>query len=235
MEITAYFAAALIGISLGLIGGGGSILTVPVLVYLFGLNPMLATSYSLFIVGVTSLVGAYQNYTRNFVNIKTALLLSLSSIPTVLIIRKFILPVLPISPMTTMVLFALLMLAAAFFMIRDRKTQKPRSSVISGNNLILIIYGLGIGLVTGILGAGGGFLLIPALVMLWGLPMKEAIGTSLMIITLNAVIGFMGDFGLYQFDWVLLLKVTAMSIVLGCTSIRRSMVRSLKKDSAGLC
>ena len=119
MEILAYFASALIGISLGLIGGGGSILTVPVMVYLFGVNPLMATSYSLFIVGSTSLVGAYQNWRNNLVNLKTALLFGLSSIITVFIIRKFFIPLIPAhlfsisgfqvsSNMVIMILFALL-------------------------------------------------------------------------------------------------------------------------------
>jgi len=219
METLAYFASALIGIALGLIGGGGSILTVPVMVYLFGVNPLLATSYSLFIVGTTSLVGAYQNYRNNSVNIKTALLFGLSSIITVFVIRKFFISLIPPAlfsvsgfQVTTMVLFALLMIAAAFSMISDKKTINQDLPIRSGNTLKLLLYGIGIGVVTGLLGAGGGFLLIPTLVILLGLPMKEAVGTSLMIIAFNSLVGFVGDLGHFQINWPFLLEVTAIAI-----------------------
>jgi len=223
MEILAYFASALIGISLGLIGGGGSILTVPVMVYLFGVNPLMATSYSLFIVGSTSLVGAYQNWRNNLVNLKTALLFGLSSIITVFIIRKFFIPLIPAhlfsisgfqvsSNMVIMILFALLMVVASFSMISEKKVMAPGNFVLSSNTLRLLLYGVGIGIATGLLGAGGGFLLIPTLVILLGLPMKEAVGTSLMIIALNSLVGFAGDLGHFKIDWPFLLKVSAVAI-----------------------
>ncbi|PJJ80075.1 sulfite exporter TauE/SafE family protein [Mucilaginibacter auburnensis] len=226
MEVLAYIASALIGISLGLIGGGGSIMTVPVLVYLFGTNPLLATSYSLFIVGSTSLVGAVNNYYRGFVNIKTALLFGLSSITTVFITRKFIIPHIP-SHITyignfevtegkiTMVLFAILMVLAAMAMIRNRNHEDnvdDKDASANSNTIKLLAYGIAIGLATGILGAGGGFLLIPTLVILVGLPMKEAVGTSLLIIALNSLIGFTGDLGRFSIDWWFLTKVTAIAI-----------------------
>ncbi len=223
MEIIAYLASALIGISLGLIGGGGSILTVPVMVYLFGVSPLLATSYSLFIVGTTSLVGAYQNFRNNLVNIKTALLFGLSSIITVFGIRKFLVPILPTqlfsvgsfqvtSNMMTMVLFSLLMLIASFSMIKDKAVIETKSTAYSGQTLRLLVYGVGIGFATGFLGAGGGFLLIPTLVILLGLTMKEAVGTSLLIIAMNSLVGFTGDLGHFQIDWFFLLSVTIIAI-----------------------
>jgi len=223
MEIIAYFASALIGISLGLIGGGGSILTVPVMVYLFGVNPLLATSYSLFIVGTTSLVGAYNNFRKGLVNIKTALLFGMSSITTVFLIRKFVIPAIPqhlfnlgdfevTENIMTMVLFAILMLAASIAMISDKKTSEPEIAVAKPVNLPkLLLYGIGIGIATGLLGAGGGFLLIPTLVLLVGMPMKEAVGTSLFIIALNSLIGFVGDLGHFQIDWYFLLKISAIA------------------------
>ena len=218
-------AAVLIGISLGLIGGGGSILTVPVLVYLFGVDATLATSYSLFIVGATSLVGAYKNYTKGLVDIKTALLFGAASITTVLLTRRFVIPLVPDTIWTsgsvaitksflTMVLFAALMLLASFSMIRGgKKITEPATN--DGGNVLpsLILYGIGIGLVTGLLGAGGGFLLIPALVLLLRLPMKNAVGTSLFIIALNSLIGFTGDLGRATVDWTFLLTLTAISVV----------------------
>lgn len=224
MEVVAYLASALIGISLGLVGGGGSILTVPVLVYLFGVSPLLATSYSLFIVGSTSLVGAYQNYRNGLVQVKTALLFGLSSVTTVWLTRKFLIPVIPhhiasfdhfqlTERMLMMGLFAVLMVIAAIAMIRSGKDKTAEPMAPRNLNLPkLLMFGVGIGLTTGLLGAGGGFLLIPTLVVLLGLPMKEAIGTSLFIIALNSLIGFSGDFGHFQINWIFLLKITAIAI-----------------------
>jgi len=194
------------------------------MVYLFGVSPLLATSYSLFIVGSTSLVGAYQNYRNNLVNIKTALLFGLSSIITVFMIRKFLISIIPrhlfsfagfhvSSNMMTMVLFAVLMLIASSSMIKDKKNLEKDSSTGSSNIWKLLAYGVGIGLATGLLGAGGGFLLIPTLVILVDIPMKEAVGTSLMIIALNSLIGFTGDLGHFLIDWPFLLKVTAVAIL----------------------
>ncbi|AEV97222.1 permease [Niastella koreensis] len=224
MEILGYIASLLIGISLGLIGGGGSILTVPVMVYLFGLNPILATSYSLFVVGSTSLVGAFNNFRKGLVNIKAALLFGASSIVTVFLTRKYLVPAVPQKIATiggvtiseallTMVLFAVLMLLASISMIRNKKAvveEKECRDCLRFNKLM--VYGIIIGLVTGFLGAGGGFLLIPALVLLLKLPMKKAIGTSLMIIALNSLIGFTGDLGHFTIDWIFLLKTTVIAI-----------------------
>lgn len=224
MEILAYVASALIGISLGLIGGGGSILTMPVLVYLFGISPLLATSYSLFIVGSTSLVGTFANFRKGLVNVKTALLFGSASITTVFLTRKLIIPLVPkiilsighfdlTESLLMMVLFAILMVAASIAMIRGAKEnigiQKIHQKLNIGK---LLIYGISIGLATGFLGAGGGFLLIPTLVILVGLPMKEAIGTSLFIIALNSLIGFTGDIGHFEMDWIFLAKISSVAV-----------------------
>lgn len=220
-----YLAAMFIGISLGLIGGGGSILTLPVLVYLFRIPPVLATSYSLLIVGSTSLIGAYRSYNKNQVDLRTTFLFGLSSIATVLLTRKFILPLIPeqlfhiagfqvTRSIVTMVLFAALMLLAARSMISEKKCSQKEADVLTYNRPYakLLWYGAGIGLVTGLLGAGGGFLLIPALVMLVRLPMKKAVGTSLLIIALNSLAGFLSDVGSYTTDWLLLLIITGIAI-----------------------
>lgn len=227
METFAYLASAFIGLSLGLIGGGGSIMTVPVLVYLFGISPILATSYSLFIVGSTSLVGAFNNYRKGFVNIKTALLFGMTSITTVFLTRKFIIPAIPrqiftlgsftlTQNMFTMVLFAILMLIASLAMMRSGNKPLEKGQAAGENRQInlpkLLLFGIAIGLATGILGAGGGFLLIPTLVLLVGLPMKEAIGTSLLIIALNSLIGFTGDLGHFAMNWFFLAKITSIAI-----------------------
>jgi len=221
MEIAGYIASLFIGISLGLIGGGGSILTVPVLVYLFSVSPTLAISYSLFIVGFTSLVGAYNNYRKGLVHFKTVLLFGSSSITTVFITRRFIVPYLPdvfftigdfeiTHALFVMVVFAILMLAAAVSMIQPRPMEQKANN--KSGPLRLVTYGLLIGLVTGFLGAGGGFLLIPALVILMKLPIREAIGTSLLIIALNSLIGFAGDLGRHPMHWSLILTMSAIAV-----------------------
>jgi uncharacterized protein len=226
MEIMGFILAALVGVSLGLIGGGGSILTVPILVYLMGINPLLATSYSLFIVGSTSMAGAVNNYRKGFVNIKTALLFGLSSFSTVFITRKIIMPVIPsvifstanfsiTHEMATMVLFAVLMLLAGIAMIRSRE-ETPAANAVSAQKdtsiVPLLLYGILIGLATGFLGAGGGFLIIPALVLILKMPMKQAVGTSLLIIALNSLIGFTGDLGHFKIDWKFLIPITLFAI-----------------------
>lgn len=227
MEILGFLLAALVGISLGVIGGGGSILTVPILVYVLGINPILATSYSLFIVGSTSMVGAVNSYFRGSVNIKTALLFGASSIATVFFVRKVVMHLIPsvlfqtkniqvTQAAATMVLFAVLMLLASISMIRNKHAvSHNRTTVVAENNnnyFKLLLYGVLIGLVTGLLGAGGGFLLIPVLVIMLKMPMKQAIGTSLLIIALNSLIGFTGDLGHYDMDWKLLLAITSMAV-----------------------
>ncbi len=221
--LAGYLASILIGFSLGLIGGGGSILTLPVLVYLFHLPPALATSYSLFIVGTTSLAGTISNYQQGHVHTKTALLFGATSVSTVFVVRRFLLPNIPDTllaigdwqlthSLATMVLFAMLMLLASISMIRNRPVQKNTAQKQLPHYL-LFMYGIAIGIVTGFLGAGGGFLIIPALVLLCKLDMKQAIGTSLLIITLNSLIGFTGDLGQHQIDWTFLFSVTAIAIV----------------------
>ena len=221
MEMVGYIASLLIGVTMGLIGGGGSILTIPILVYLFSISPTLAISYSLFIVGFTSLVGAFNNYRNGLVNFKTVLLFGSSSITTVFIARKFIIPFMPdvffkigsfevTHSLFVMVVFAILMLAASVSMIRSRKVIAEKQA--KEKPWVLVMYGVLIGLVTGFLGAGGGFLLIPALVILMKLPMKEAIGTSLFIIALNSLIGFLGDIGRHAIDWKFITIISVIAI-----------------------
>lgn len=221
MEIAGYIASLFIGISLGLIGGGGSILTVPVLVYIFGLSPGLAISYSLFVVGSTSLVGSFNSYRKGMIDFKTALLFGISSVITVFITRKFILPLIPDAiqlgnykvefSMVTMILFAILMLLASVKMIRAKPIKEEKIQT-DKSFFILSLFGIGIGLITGFLGAGGGFLLIPALVLMIKLPMKKAIGTSLLIIALNSSVGFIADTGHYKIEWKFLLTISAIAI-----------------------
>lgn len=224
MEIPGYVASALIGISLGLIGGGGSILTVPVLVYLFGVHPLLATSYSLFIVGSTSLIGSVNNLRKGLVSLKASLFFGAASVITVFATRKLLVPIIPkkiftISGFTitesflTMVLFGILMLIASISMIRDKSGAGPEKECSDCIKFFKLLgYGISIGLITGLLGAGGGFLLIPALVFLIKLPMKKAVGTSLTIIAMNSLFGFAADLGHFTINWTFLLTITGIAI-----------------------
>lgn len=225
MEILGYIAAAAIGISLGLIGGGGSILTVPVLVYLFHVETVLATGYSLFIVGATSAVGAIGRYRQGTVDLRTALIFGAPSIVAVYLTRRFLVPAIPdtilslgsftlTKPILLMALFALLMIAASISMIRAGKEEESaaRNGGHRYNYLMILLEGAVVGVLTGLVGAGGGFLIIPALVLLARLPMKLAVGTSLAIIAAKSLIGFLGDLSQGGVGWTLLLSVTGLAI-----------------------
>ena len=224
MEIIGYLASILIGISLGLIGGGGSILTVPVLVYLLGVNPTLATAYSLFIVGATALVGAVPKYKQGLINLKTAIIFGTPAIVAVYATRKFIIPTIPnevfsvggfivTKPILLMLIFAALMVSASYSMIRVKKGAEQNDSQEQKFNYpMILLEGAVVGVLTGLVGAGGGFLIIPALVMLSKLPMKQAVGTSLLIIAAKSLIGFLGDIGNADINWILLLSVTALAV-----------------------
>jgi len=223
MEILGYIASLFIGVSLGLIGGGGSVLTVPVLVYLFSVEPVLATAYSLFVVGTTSLVGAIPKYRKGLVNMKTAIVFGIPSIVSVYFTRRFIVPAIPSNvlaigdfvltkPVFFMLVFAILMVFASYSMIKGNDQKEKEGTAQKFNYPLIIVEGLLVGLLTGIVGAGGGFLIIPALVILSKLPMKSAIGTSLLIIAAKSLIGFLGDLSHTTMNWNLLLPVTALAV-----------------------
>ena len=227
MEIIGYIASVFIGISLGLIGGGGSILTVPVLVYLFGESAELSTAYSLFIVGTTALVGGIRNATMGNVNYKTAVVFTIPAFIAVYLTRAYLVPAIPQNILTVgtftltkdiaiMVFFALVMLAASVSMIRDKREEEDeeRETAPVFNVPAIVAEGAVVGVLTGIVGAGGGFLIIPALVLFAKLPMKKAVGTSLLIIAAKSLIGFIGDVQRPDLiiDWTLLLTVTAIAV-----------------------
>lgn len=227
MEIIGYIASVFIGISLGLIGGGGSILTVPVLVYLFGESAELSTAYSLFIVGTTALVGGIRNATMGNVNYKTAVVFTIPAFIAVYLTRAYLVPAIPQDIFTVgtftmtkdvaiMVFFALVMLAASVSMIRNKREEKDEEAETEPvfNVPAIVAEGVVVGVLTGIVGAGGGFLIIPALVLFAKLPMKKAVGTSLLIIAAKSLIGFIGDVQRPDLiiDWTLLLTVTAIAV-----------------------
>lgn len=217
------FAGALfIGVILGLIGGGGSILTVPIFVYILGINPIIATAYSLFVVGSAALVGAVRNAQKGMVDFKTGIIFAIPAFITVYLTRKFVVPAIPqelfsvgdfmvTKDIGIMIFFALIMILASFSMIKGRKESNEQE--VQYNYPLIIIEGLVVGFLTGIVGAGGGFLIIPALVLLAKLPMKKAVATSLMIIAIKSLIGFLGDVQNIEIDWTFLLGFTAISVI----------------------
>ncbi|WP_194850378.1 sulfite exporter TauE/SafE family protein [Nonlabens antarcticus] len=223
VEVIGYVGAFFIGLVLGLIGGGGSILTVPILVYALALNPVIATAYSLFVVGTTSLVGAIKNMRNGMVDFKTAIVFAIPAFIAVYFTRAFLIPAIPdvlfevnefvlTKNLGIMLFFAIIMLLASVTMIRDRKKVTDEDTVISYNYPLIIIEGVVVGTITGIVGAGGGFLIIPALVLLAKLPMKKAVATSLFIIAIKSLIGFLGDVQTHHIDWTFLLSFTAISV-----------------------
>ncbi len=225
MVIVGFLLAALVGISLGLIGSGGSILTVPILVYIMGVDPVLATAYSLFIVGSTALVGGIQSALQKRVDFKTVLIFGIPSIAAVYATRLWVVPLIPAElfsiggmaitkPIALMLLFALVMILASVSMIRSsKKTANEETSIMVYNYPIILLEGALVGVLTGLVGAGGGFLIIPALVLLARMPMKLAVGTSLFIIAAKSLIGFTGDLqGAQIIDWKLLITFTGFAV-----------------------
>lgn len=222
--IIGYILAVVVGITLGLIGSGGSILSVPVLVYIMGIEPILATAYSLFVVGTTALVGGFQKATQKLVDFKKVLLFGVPTISAVFLTRKFIVPAIPDIVFSTatftlnksvliMVVFAIVMISASIRMIKPVK-EKIINDDAKLNYFRIIVQGLFIGLVAGFVGAGGGFLIIPALLFLAKTPMKMAVGTSLFIVAIQSLIGFVGDIRPDQIiDWKVVLIFTGCSII----------------------
>ncbi len=240
IEFIEYFCSLLIGIVLGLTGGGGSILTVPILVYILNFNPIIASSYSLFIVGITSLFGTLINFKKGNVVLKTGLLFAIPSLISVYITRKYIVHTIPeiiiqnsyftiTKDLFLMVLFAVVMFFAALSMLKT-----PTSEVVENKtNLFIIIFQIFcVGILIGLIGAGGGFLIIPALVHFAKLPIKKAIGTSLLIIACNSLIGFSGDVQNINPDWYFLFKFASFAmtgIFIGIYLSRFFNERSLRK------
>jgi uncharacterized membrane protein YfcA len=222
MEYFGYLASIIIGLSLGLIGGGGSILTIPILVYLFKIDPKLATSYSLFIVGITALSGCFSHYRMGNLKIKSALYFAVPSVFSILVIREVIFLKIPNILFTIddfqvtknfliMIIFAVMMMAASFSMINKTNTQIQATTT---NYWQLAFIGAIVGIITGFLGAGGGFLIIPALLFFANLPMKQAVGTSLLIIFINSSIGFVGDLFIgTPIDYVFLASISGMAFI----------------------
>lgn len=224
MIILGYVSSIIMGFVLGLIGAGGSILTVPILVYLFEIDAVHATAYSLFIVGLTAVFGGYQYYKKELINFKVGAIFAAPAFIGVFVARKFIIPVLPDVIFTVssfditkdvfiMLVFSVVMLLAAISMLRNSKGEEGDHRQ-SYNYFLIAAEGLILGLITGFVGAGGGFLIIPGLVILAGLDMKEAVGTSLMIISIKSLLGFLGDVMSHEnIDWTFLGIFSVLSIM----------------------
>ncbi|MFC6193088.1 sulfite exporter TauE/SafE family protein [Dyadobacter subterraneus] len=224
MEIVGYLASILAGLSLGLIGGGGSILTVPILVYLFSVSPVNATEYSLFIVGITSLIGVIPLYREKSIDFSMAVRFGIPSALAVIFARKVILPAIPeeiilfdsviiLRRLLIMLFFAMVMIAASLFMIfRKEKSETELINKVKNSLGLILAESISVGTISGISGAGGGFLIIPLLTILNKVPMKKAIGTSLLIIGVQSMIGFFAGLPAANPDWDLLLKITTLSV-----------------------
>jgi len=224
LEILGYLGALIIGVVLGLIGGGGSILTVPVMVYLMAINPVTATAYSLFVVGSSALVGALRNIPKKLIDFRTAVVFAIPAFIAVYLTRMYLVPAIPqeifkiggvmiTKNLGIMLFFAIIMVIAAISMITQKRDNKSENGdKVRYNYPLIIVEGVVVGLLTGIVGAGGGFLIIPALVLLAKLPMKKAVATSLLIIAFKSLIGFIGDVQNLEINWPFLLTFTAISI-----------------------
>ena len=218
-----FAATILAGATMGLIGGGGSILTVPILVYLLEIPPVLATGYSLFVVGLSALVGSVNYFKLGLVNLKAGTIFAVPAFVGVFLARKFLVPALPVEifnlgnlvvgrDLIVMGVFATVMILASVSMIRGG-SESEQEGELQFNYPMIALEGLIVGAVTGFVGAGGGFLIIPALVVLVKLPMKQAVGTSLMIIAVKSLFGFLGDLGNQSIDWGFLALFCLLSII----------------------
>ncbi len=228
LAVLGFALAIFMGVVLGTIGGGGSILTVPILVYFFGQSALAATTGSLFVVGFTALFGTVLNWRKGLIDFRTGIHFAIPSFLGVFLVRRILLPVLPerieifqlmsISK-NALILgsFATLMILASRAMIRSGKKSASSTAAVPESPkqsfLAINLKGIIVGAITGFVGAGGGFLIVPALVILMQLPMKVAVATSLAIIAANALFGFVISPSLSTIDWPLLMAITVLGFV----------------------
>lgn len=239
--------AILVGMTLGLVGSGGTILTVPILVYIMGVDPVLATTYSLFAVGTTAFIGGLRGLRKGEVDLAHVCHFGIPSLLSVFLTRTFLLPLVPEviyigsfsihQAVVLMLLFAVVMLASAISMIRSATSLSILPSVPSSSNRMTVgIAGMLVGFVTGVVGAGGGFLIIPVLVNFFHLSIRRAVATSLLIIAINSFFGLMGDLEKFRdFDWYLLLGYTLFTIggIFAGFSLSKKISSSLLKKIFG--
>lgn len=224
IEVLGYIGALTVGMTLGLIGGGGSIIAIPVLTYLFHVSPITTTAYSLFVVGTSSSIGTLNNWKKGLIEYKVAAVFAIPAFLAVYIVRKYIMPMIPLEltaindfvitrDMAIMVFFAVIMIFSATSMIKKKKIIKADHNPIQHNYVLIIFAGIIIGLLTGVIGVGGGFLIIPALVLLLKIQMKKAVATTLFIIAIKSLVGFLGDLGNTEINWGFLLVFTTISTI----------------------
>jgi hypothetical protein len=226
MIFLGYILGILIGICLGMLGAGGAVLTIPVLVYIMHVEPFLATTYSLFIVGTTAFIGATDYVRKKQYNAKAILFFGIPSIISVFITARYLVPLTPENlfyvghyPVTKnvglMIVFAFFMFVSSFAMMRSYRRIKQEEIQQAGRYRygLILLQGVLVGFIIAPLCAGGGFLIIPALVLLCKLPMKQAVGSSLILITLNSAVGFLGKLSpdIY-IDWNFLLTFSSFTI-----------------------
>lgn len=223
-EILGYASAIIVGLVIGLAGGGGSILTVPIFVYVFHIPTLLATTYSLFVVGATSLVGSINHIISKRVDLRVTAAFALPSFVSVYLSRRFLVPAIP-DPLfqldrfvlaksnAILYFFATVMILAARAMIRSTRPEQGEAADGRPRYTTLSLDGLAVGLLTGTIGAGGGFLIVPMLVLLAGLPIHRAVATSVLIIAVNSFVGFVGDIHHTSLAWNFLLPFTGLSII----------------------
>jgi uncharacterized protein len=242
LEIIGYFLALFVGLVLGTLGGGGSILAVPILVVFFQMQPQNATVYSLFIVGVTSLFGAIQHFKSKLIHPKNALLFGIPAVISISLTRLLIVPIIPeiiqlgehiVFKKDTFImsLFAILMILASIPMI---KGQKELHSTKKNRPTILVIFGVIIGFISGLVGAGGGFMIIPSLSIFMKVPIKNAIATSIVIIAINSLSGFTAELFTpnLKLNWIILLGFTLIAtagLIIGLKLNHKIQSTNLKK------
>lgn len=224
LSVLGYGLALVIGLIMGLLGGGGSILTVPVFVYLLGFDSVIATAYSLFVIGITSIVGTGRNIIRGNIDFRSALVFGIPSFISIYLTRRYLIPMIPEDLMMIgnyyltrksfmMLFFALLLIVAAVPMIKKKRNETVSERTNGFPYGFIALQGVVVGLLAGMVGAGGGFLIIPVLVLVSKLPMKIAVGTTLLIISFNSLIGFLGDVQNTTIDWNFLLPFTTLSVI----------------------
>ncbi|TRX16681.1 sulfite exporter TauE/SafE family protein [Flavobacterium franklandianum] len=223
-QLIGYILAVFVGMTLGMLGSGGSILSVPILVYVMGIEPTLATAYSLFVIGTTSLVGGIHKAKQKLVDFNKVVLFGIPAVISVFITRKIIVPRIPdiifsieyftlTKSVLIMIVFAIVMIFASVRMIKPLKEKNCTDAEKLNYNKIALL-GICIGLLSGFVGAGGGFLIVPTLLIFAKTPMKMAVGTSLFIVSSQSLIGFIGDIMSDQIiDWKLLEYFTLASII----------------------
>ena len=246
LHIFGYIGAFVVGLVLGIIGSGGSILSMPILVYLFKFNAVTASAYSLFIVGVTALTGSLKNFKKKLISYRTTILFSISAVISVYVTRKYLIALIPEVILSNnviivqkdqliMILFGILMLVAGYLMIKKtpRTIMKfKKTKTIAPNKLLIFFEGSIVGFLTGLIGAGGGFIIIPILVILSDLKMKSAVATSLLIVSAKSLIGFIGDIQNLIIEWNFLIKFSSISvfgIVIGQIISKKIKENHLKK------